>query len=202
MGWNIRGFGARGRRNQLRNFLRLHNIDIIFLQESIKQDFTLQELENLEFGDKFFWSWLPASGLSGGLLLGIHDSVLEVGDIEKGEFFLSTSPLHKPSAFLFEFVGVYGPADHSRSTTFLGELERKVSSSRHPVVVSGDFNLIRGAVNKNNCNIDWTRVAQFNDCIARMGLRELARSGANFTWSNKQANPIRSVLDRVLVSPA
>ena len=42
----------------------------------------------------------------------------------------------------------------------------------------------------------------FNDCIARLSLREIERTGANYTWTNKQVNPVRSVLDRVLVSAA
>jgi endonuclease/exonuclease/phosphatase family metal-dependent hydrolase len=33
-----------------------------------------------------------------------------------------------------------------------------------------------------------------------MNLGEIRRTGARFNWSNKQANPVRSVLDRVLVS--
>ncbi|KAE8778729.1 retrotransposon protein [Hordeum vulgare] len=40
----------------------------------------------------------------------------------------------------------------------------------------------------------------FNDYIADLALREIARVGARFTWSNKQVDPIRSVLDRVFVS--
>jgi hypothetical protein len=31
---------------------------------------------------------------------------------------------------------------------------------------------------------------------------DLNRSGARFTWTNKQVNPIRSVLDRVFISPS
>ncbi|KAE8800176.1 retrotransposon unclassified [Hordeum vulgare] len=41
----------------------------------------------------------------------------------------------------------------------------------------------------------------FNDCIADLALREIARVGARFTWTNKQEDPIQSVLDRVFVSP-
>ncbi|KAE8821077.1 hypothetical protein D1007_00925 [Hordeum vulgare] len=41
----------------------------------------------------------------------------------------------------------------------------------------------------------------FNDCIPDLALREIARVGARFTWTNKQVNPIRSVLDSVFVSP-
>jgi hypothetical protein len=70
----------------------------------------------------------------------------------------------------------------------------------YPVVVAGDFNLIRGSADKNNSNIDWARVSLFNDSIARMDLGEIRRTGARFTWLNKQANPVRSVLDIVLVS--
>jgi hypothetical protein len=52
--WNIRGFGHRDRRNQLRDFLRINKVNIIFLQETIRQDFLLAELDSLEVGDKFF----------------------------------------------------------------------------------------------------------------------------------------------------
>jgi hypothetical protein len=69
------------------------------------------------------------------------------------------------------------------------------------VVVGADFNLIRGAEDKNNNNINWPRIHLFNDCIARLALRELKHSGARFTWSNKKVNPVRSVLDRVFISP-
>ena len=41
----------------------------------------------------------------------------------------------------------------------------------------------------------------FNECIAELGLRELERTGAWLIWTNRQANPTQSVLDRVLVSP-
>jgi hypothetical protein len=77
--WNIREFGRRGRRTLLKEYLRLHRIDLVFLQETIKHDFTDAELASLEVGDKFFWSWLPANGQSGGMLLGVRDSLFEVG---------------------------------------------------------------------------------------------------------------------------
>jgi hypothetical protein len=70
------------------------------------------------------------------------------------------------------------------------------------LVVGGDFNLIRRAGDKSNDCINWPRVRRFNDAIAAMSLREISRAGARFTWSNNQLSPIRSVLDRVFVSPA
>jgi hypothetical protein len=69
-----------------------------------------------------------------------------------------------------------------------------------PLMVGGDFNLIRGFRDKNNSNINCPRVYSFNDCIANLELREIRRTGARYTWSNKQLNPVRCVLDRVFMS--
>uniref|UniRef100_A0A453DC05 Endonuclease/exonuclease/phosphatase domain-containing protein n=1 Tax=Aegilops tauschii subsp. strangulata TaxID=200361 RepID=A0A453DC05_AEGTS len=65
---------------------------------------------------------------------------------------------------------------------------------------AGDFNLIRWASDKSSPNVDRVRMRLFNDCIADLALHEIARLGARFTWTNKLADPIRSVLDRVFVS--
>jgi hypothetical protein len=111
--------------------------------------------------------------------------MFEVGSIYQGQFFISAVVLHRDSKVIFEYIGVYGPADHARAPEFLKELEDKVSRCQHPVVVGGDFNLIRGAEDKSNDNINWPRIHMFNDCIARLALRELKHSDARFTWKNK-----------------
>jgi hypothetical protein len=98
-------------------------------------------------------------------------------------------------------MGIYGPADHSRSAEFLQEISNKVNSADTPIIMGGDFNLIRAAHDKNNDRINWTRMDLFNEHIAGWGLREIPRTGARFTWTNKQLNPVRCVLDRVFISP-
>jgi hypothetical protein len=151
---------------------------------------------------QFVWNWLPATGHSGGLLLGFREECFEVGDWKKGTFFLSATVLQRNRNLKWRFLLVYGPADHSRSPEFLGELEREVNACNYPLVVGGDFNLIREARDKSNANINWPRLHRFNDAIAAMSLREIPRTGARFTWTNRQLNPIRCVLDRVFMSTA
>ena len=120
-----------------------------------------------------------------------------------GSFFITVTIKHRTSLATWAIVCVYGPADHSRSADFLREIQALVGAKQAaniPIVLGGDFNLIRSSADKNNDNIDWNRISLFNNAIAACALRELAWTGARYTWTNKQLNPIRSVLDRVFVS--
>jgi exonuclease III len=185
----------------LKDYLRIHRIDIVCLQETIKQDFSDQELRSLEVGEKFFWCWLPANGQSGGMLLGFRDSVFEVGRVSLGRYFISASILSRADRFKLEVMGVYGPADHAFSPVFLQEISDKVAASELPILMGGDFNLLRDAADKSNDRVNWARMEAFNENIANWGLHELPRTGARYTWTNKRLNPTRCVLDRVFIAP-
>ncbi|KAM0835806.1 hypothetical protein ACQ4PT_062707 [Festuca glaucescens] len=160
------------------------------------------ELCWLEHGGQFNWNWVPATGHSGGLLLGIRDEYFEVGFWRKGSFFISADILQRNNNLKWRFMLVYGQADHARTPEFLGELEQEVSNCQLPIVVGGDFNLVRRAEDKSNGAVNWPRVRRFNDVLATLSLREICQAGARFTWTNNQSLPIRSVLDRVFVSPS
>jgi hypothetical protein len=55
-------------------------------------------------------------------------------------------------------IVVYGPAQHQKSEEFLQELRRKCMRTKVPLVIRGDFNLIRGKTDKSDGNIDWRLV--------------------------------------------
>jgi exonuclease III len=64
--WHIGGFGRRGHRTQLKEYIIKEKIDVVCLQETIKLAFIDQELKSLEPGEAFHWSWVPANGHFGG----------------------------------------------------------------------------------------------------------------------------------------
>jgi hypothetical protein len=97
-------------------------------------------------------------------------------------------------------VTVYGLAQHSLSAEFISELSRKCLRSTLPILLGGDFNLIRFAEDKNNSNIDQSLMDRFNIFIDLHELQEIRRCGAKYTWINKQVNPMMVNLDRILVS--
>jgi hypothetical protein len=99
-------------------------------------------------------------------------------------------------------MGIYGLADHRRSRAFLEEISGKVASSTRPLMMGGDFNLLRLAEEKNNDNLNWPPINLFNEHIASWAPREIPRTWERYTWTNRQLNPVRSVLDRFFISPA
>jgi exonuclease III len=70
----------------------------------------------------------------------------------------------------------------------------------HPIILGGDFNMVRKAEEKSNGNVNVQLMEAFNEMINNTALRELHRTGSRFTWTNKQNPQIMCVLDRVLVS--
>jgi hypothetical protein len=80
------------------------------LQETIKASFTPAELLCIDPLGKFAWHSTPALGRSGGMLLGVNG----------GAFFIRTDVLQFDNSSRWSLFVVYGPADHRRSSEFLG----------------------------------------------------------------------------------
>jgi endonuclease/exonuclease/phosphatase family metal-dependent hydrolase len=95
---------------------------------------------------------------------------------------------------------VYGHVKFELKGQFLWELFRKIKSTDIPLVVVGDFNMIRFVHEKSNGSEYIIWMDMFNSFINDTALIEIIRGGSRFTWTNKQANPIKCVLDRVFVS--
>jgi exonuclease III len=199
--WNIRDWGQEGRRRQLKDFINREGVDMIGVQETIMDDFSMNELEQIGGKVDFVWNWLSAKGHSGGILLGIKEDVVEVGVVDQGEFFLGALLRHKKDGFKWEVIVIYGPACHEKSEEFLEELKNKCLKTEVLVVIGGDFNLICCGADKNNSNIDWRMVNLFNSFIADQQLQELKRGGHKFTWTIKQKGPVMVNMDIILIAP-
>jgi exonuclease III len=141
--WNIRGLGSSGRRNQLRELRKKHKVTVICLQETIKADFSVFDLNALSEGGDFEWSWTAAVGHSGGTLTGVNLDNARVVMKDRGEFFSILGVISRENNFQWEIINVYGPVQIERKSAFLHELTQKMLSVSWPILMGGDFNLIR-----------------------------------------------------------
>src|SRR4051812_14565899 len=104
--WNICGFGTRGRRNQLRDLLSVEHIDILCLQETKRETFSLSEF-NAIWGGDFSWHWGATAGFAGGILIGVRNDLFDVTIVVVNEFFISLRLACCGSSVIWELISVY-----------------------------------------------------------------------------------------------
>ena len=107
---------------------------------------------------------------------------------------------NKEDGFQWILVAVYGAAQPAYKDKFLTELVKACSKETLPILIGGDFNIIRRSEEKNNDNFDRHYPFIFNAVIESLDLRELWLSGRQFMWANNLDNPTFKKLDRILVS--
>jgi hypothetical protein len=69
-----------------------------------------------------------------------------------------------------------------------------------PILIGGDFNILRSPSEKNNDRFDHHWSFLFNAVIDGLDLRELHMLGRRYTWANTRDNPTYEKLDRILVA--
>ena len=95
---------------------------------------------------------------------------------------------------------MYDPAQANLKEQFLAELVNMTSHETVPVMIGGDFNILRKSNEKNNDNYDSRWPFLFNAVINGLNLRELEMSERQYTWANSRAVPTYEKLDRILMS--
>lgn len=118
--------------------------------ETKKKDISEGFLKNTVDNSPFSWCFLEPIGTAGGILVGANtDSYnMLVGDILR--FTVSVLLTSKKSGFTQKVIVVYGSAYEEKKQEFLDELEEVMGSWQGPVVLGGDFNLVRFSSDKSN----------------------------------------------------
>jgi hypothetical protein len=69
-----------------------------------------------------------------------------------------------------------------------------------PLIMGGDFNILRHPSEKNNTNYNVRWPLLFNVVIDGLDLRELEVTGQKYTWANNLTSPTFEKFDRILVT--
>lgn len=95
--------------------------------------------------------------------------------------------------------GAYGAAQDEHQSAFLRELVNLAKDNPYPMLIGGDFNILRYQEEKNNDLFDTHWPFLFNVVIDSLDLREACMSGRQFIWANNRSVPTYEKLDRVLM---
>jgi hypothetical protein len=110
------------------------------------------------------------------MLLGVDLHVFDIGAIDEGDHFIKFHLCNKSNDFKWALVVVYEPAQPERKENFLAELVHMCSHENLPLLMSGDYNILRHLSEKNNdCyNNRWPFL--LNAVIDGLNLKELQMS--------------------------
>jgi hypothetical protein len=89
-------------------------------------------------------------GRSGGILLGVNATVLDLSLIVEGGFYIKFHIYDKVDKFKWILMAVYGLAQDEFKIVFLSELVRACQQNPLPMLIGGDFNILRNSKEKNN----------------------------------------------------
>jgi hypothetical protein len=184
----------------LSDFIKYQDVDFLGLQETIKKDFSPAFFRTIEPHGLFAWKWISSIGRSGGILGGFRLSGFSLTDTMVGRFFLEVTLMDLKLSLNWCLVIVYGDVQLCDKEDFLIELGMVCSDLRLPLLIGGDFNILRFSSEKNKImrSNRWTYM--FNSIINTYALREIHLSGDQYTCTNNQADPTLEKLDRFLMN--
>jgi len=93
----------------------------------------------------------------------------------------------RTSNFRFWLVNVYGLANHEFSEDFVREISRIYEGEPLPILLGGDFNLIRSDSDRNTGHEDPKLMELFSNLIGNFLLREIFVSGSLPGPTNKKS---------------
>jgi hypothetical protein len=157
-----------------------NNLNFIAVSETGRSDFTPRFLKNLYAGRDYLCHSKPPKGRLGGMLLGVDLQFFDTGAINEGDYYIKFHLCNKSDYFKWALVLVYGPTQRHKES-FLAELVNMCSHEILPLLMGGDYNILRHPSEKNNDNYHARWPFLFNAIIAGLNLRELQMSERKYT---------------------
>ena len=101
----------------------------------------------------------------------------------------------------FWLTTVYGPNDDGIREDFLQEMSSCAPPLGQAWLITGDFNMIYEARDKNNQHLNRRLMGRFRRALDFAGLREIKCKNRRFTWSNERENPTLCSIDKFFCNP-
>jgi len=193
--WNVRGLNSKKKWDCIRDKISESHCDVIFLQETKKENFDLQFIRKFCPPSFDCFEYLPSVGASGGVIT-IWKSHIFTGQlIYNNEFRISVEFSSNLNACDWVLTNVYGPCTTFGKILFVNWLKNIDMPDEVDWLLHGDFNLLRRPSDRNKSGGDVNEMFSFSEAISALGVVELPLLGRKFTWSNKKLSPLLETLD-------
>jgi exonuclease III len=202
LSWNCRGLGKPSAVRDLRQIIKAHQPNIVFLTETKFQSSDFLVRTN-SFG-KFFSNFIVDCTMSprnrSGCLALFWSNNVKITIIGYNNNMIDCYVESDNNNNLWRATGIYGFPQHDKKINTCDLISSLFNSNQHDQwLLFGDYNLIVNSSDKqggrdNNSNSNYILQDTLNNC----NLVDLGYKGEPFTWTNNQANNchIKERLDR------
>jgi hypothetical protein len=174
---NSRGLRDLAKHIFIADSIRDYGLDFVAISETGNRDYSTSFLNRLSGVEDFAWVSRPPRGRSGGLLVGIRTSTMEILDNSGGDFLIKLHIRNKSDNFIWTLVSVYGAAKDAAKPAFLRDLVNLAKDNPYTIIIGGDFNLLRYPEEKSKGRFDNHWPFLFNVIIDSLDLREISMVG-------------------------
>lgn len=147
-------------------------------------------LKKFDPQQEYLWLYTSAVGRSGGILVVILIDLYDVGSFQKGDFMIQLNLWDKKEKVKWNLIVVYGAAHDDNKLAFLAELSSFCSRNSEPLIIGGDFNIIRYPYEKNRQMSNHRFTDLFNTLIDFHELREIQMSGGGIPGLITKTHPL------------
>lgn len=133
----------KGVSTYLKILISQYQFKLIGLEEAMIANYEDSVLRQFDLHQDYLWKWIPSKVKSGGILCGIKNEYFDVGSFEQGEFMIQLNLWDKIIKIKWNLLIVYGAAQEEYKDAFLAELSSFYSTNVEPMLIGGDFNIIR-----------------------------------------------------------
>lgn len=193
---NVRVLNSPAKHEAVAEVAATNRIAIIALQETKLESLTTTIAREIGGARLNGCAVLPAIGTRGGATIFWDKQVMTVATHAVHRFSLTVKVSPNPSDDFFWLTMVYDLMDSGTKEDFLRELAASTLPQGEPWLISGDFNMIYEARDKNNSNLNRRIMGRFRKAIDMAGLREIRSKNRYFTWSSERENPTLCNIDK------
>jgi exonuclease III len=112
--------------------------------------------------------------------LSVKQRHLDAIEMDEGRYFSSIGVENKKDKLCWEIINVYGPVKTEKAE-FLHKFYQKIQRRGKPMVVCGDFNMVRYCHEKSSGGVHSIWMDMFNGFIEDTSLIEKKRVESTFT---------------------
>jgi hypothetical protein len=141
--WNSNEFKDPKKHKFISDLTKENNLNFIAICETGRSKFMHRFLKNICAGRDYLWHSKAPRGRSGGILLGVDLQIYDIGAIEEGYYYIKFHLCNKSDNFKWALVVVYGLAQDEHKESFLAELVNMCSHKNLPLIMGGDYNILR-----------------------------------------------------------